>query len=168
MDAGLLSAGRLQHAIRIVLLRLWSTACEVASAVRGAESRGFLTMGIAARGVMDRLRSIAGQSSDERVRGWRKHWERGADARWSGTSTGVNPYPSGSSRASAWSAGWSWAAHHDDRRTPDSSRLAHPYRRSSDTLVRLVRRANAGAFGVSALTMIAAVWEIRRRRARAK
>ena len=43
----------------------------------------------------------------------------GADARWSGASNGVNPYPSGSSRASAWSAGWRWAEHRGDRRVAE-------------------------------------------------
>ena len=129
---------------------------------------GFPAMAIAARGVLDHLRRIASHNTDKQVRGWRKHWERGAAARWSGASTGINPYGSGSSRASAWSAGWRWAEHHVNRRQPDACRLAHSYRRSSDTLVRLVRGANARAVGVSALTMIAAVWEIRRRRARTK
>ena len=125
-------------------------------------------MTIAARGVLDRLRRIGSQDSDRQVRGWRKHWERGAAARWSGRSTGVNPYSPGSSRASAWNAGWSWAEQHVNRRTRQAARLAHPHRRSSDTLVRLVRGADARAAGVSALTMLAAVWEIRRRRTRAK
>ena len=108
------------------------------------ESIGTLPMG-------GYLRRIASQNSDRQVRIWRTRWERGADARWSGTATGHNPYPAGSLRASAWSAGWSWAEHHVNRRKPEASRLAHPYRRSSDTLVRLVRRANANAVGVSAL-----------------
>ena len=134
----------------------------------GVESRGFLAMAIAARGVLDHLRRIASHNTDKQVRGWRKHWERGADARWSGASNGVNPYPWNSYRASAWSAGWRWAEHRADRRKPHATRLAHPYRRNSDTLIRLVRRTNAGAVGVSALTIVAAILEIRRRRARAK
>ena len=123
-------------------------------------------MAIAARGVLDHLRRMASENGDSQVRDWRKHWEQGANARWSGASTGINPYPSGSSRASAYKAGWRWAERHLNRREPDASRLAHPYRRRSDTLVRLVRGANPRALGVSALTMIAAVWKIRRRRAR--
>jgi hypothetical protein len=167
MDARLTSAGTVAGATKMV--RSGSGQRHVAtSAVGGVESRGFVTMAIAARGVLDHLRRIAMQNSDRQVRGWRRDWERGADARWSGRSTGVNPYPSGSSRASAWSAGWRWADQQANRRRPRACRLAHPYRRSSDTLVRLVRGTNASAVGVSALTMIAAVWEIRRRRARAK
>jgi len=129
---------------------------------------GFPAMAIAARGVLDHLRRIASHNTDKQVRGWRKHWERGADARWSSASNGVNPYPPDSYRASAWSAGWRWAEHRADRRKPHATRLAHPYRRNSDTLIRLVRRTNAGAVGVSALTIVAAILEIRRRRARAK
>jgi len=134
---------------------------------RRVEFRGFLAMAIAARGVLDHLRRIASQDTDDQVRGWRRHWRRGAEARWSGASSGDHRYPAGSSQASAWCAGWRWADHHADRRQPNATRLAHPYRRNSDTLVRLVRRTNARAVGVSALRMIAAVWEIRRRRGRA-
>ena len=143
-------------------------ACDPLGVTGGVESRGFLAMAIAARGVLDHLRGIASQDTDKQVRGWRRHWQRGAEARWSGASNGVNPHPPGASHASAWSAGWRWAEHHADRRNPIAARIAHPYRRSSDTLVRLVRRASAGAVGVSALTMIAAVWTIRRKRARVK
>ena len=146
----------------------WYSDCPVFTWHGRVELRGLLKMVMPARGVLDNLRRIASQNTDKQVREWRRHWERGADARWFGTSNGVNPYPSGSSRASAWSAGWSWAEHHADRRKPDVARLAHRYRRNSDTLVRLVRRANRGAVGVSALTMIAAVWRIRRRRGRVK
>jgi hypothetical protein len=143
-------------------------ACDPLGVTGGVESRGFLAMAIAARGVLDHLRGIASQDTDKQVRGWRRHWQRGAEARWSGASNGVNPHPPGASHASAWSAGWRWAEHHADLRNPTAARIAHPYRRSSDTLVRLVRRASAGAVGVSALTMIAAVWTIRRKRARVK
>ena len=160
--------GKLMCSSNLVAQAVIDGTSDVTSAVGVSSLEGFLTMAIGARRVLDNLRRIASQNTDKQVRGWRKHWERGADARWSGTSNGVNPYRSGSSRASAWSAGWRWAERHIDRRKPDAVRLAHSYRRSSDTLVRLVRGANAGAVGVSALTMIAAVWEIRRRRARAK
>ena len=134
----------------------------------GSSPGGVLAMATAARSVLDHLRRVASKNTDKQVRGWRKHWERGADAGWSGASNGVNPYPPDSYRASAWSAGWRWAEHRADRRKPDATRLAHPYRRNSDTLIRLVRRPNARAVGVSAVTIIAAVWEIRHRRARAK
>jgi hypothetical protein len=48
------------------------------------------------------------------------------------------------------------------------ARLAHPHRRSNDTLPQLMRRARTGAIGMSALTVLGGLWAIRRRRSRAR
>ena len=110
-------------------------------------------MAMAARSVLEVCDESQVKAPINKSAGGGRYWERGAEARWSGPSNGVSPYTSGSYRASAWSAGWRRAKSHAHRRKPNAARLAHPYRRNSDTLVRLVRRAKAGAVGVSALTM---------------
>jgi hypothetical protein len=105
--------------------------------------------------------------ADQRLHDWQENWRRGAEARWSSQST-VNPHPAGSDRAAAWIAGWDWAERRPNRRETTQSRLAHPHRRSTDTLPQLVvRHARAGAIGISAVTLLGGLWAIRRRRSRA-
>jgi hypothetical protein len=109
---------------------------------------------------------FASPNTDQRIREWQRQWRRGADARWSGLAADTNPNPPGSDRSAAWSAGWSWAEHHPDRRLTSQSRLAHPHRRVTDTFPRLMRHARTGAIGVSALTVFGGLWAIRRHRSR--
>ena len=117
--------------------------------------------------VVDRLKRVGSPNADKQIRDWKKHWQQGARARWSRTSPGnTNPHSSGSTPAAAWSAGWNWAERNPDRRDPQPARLAHPHRRTTDTLPRLLRHAKAGAVGVSLLTVFVGLWEIRRRRTR--
>jgi hypothetical protein len=78
----------------------------------------------------------------------------------------LNPHEPGSSRAAAWRAGWHWAEDQPDRRHPDLVRFAHPHRRRADRSSRLVRSAQAGAVGLSMLTIAAWLWQIRRHKPR--
>jgi hypothetical protein len=115
------------------------------------------------------LRSLARdrpELDEARVREWKRTWVSGAEGRWAGTSLLVNPHKPGSSRATAWRAGWHWADGQPDRRRPGQVRFAHPYRRSTDSSARRVRRAQAGAVGVSMLTIAGWVWHMRRQRTR--
>src|SRR4029453_13810283 len=105
---------------------------------------------------------------DRQIRDWKTKWRRGAEDGWAGAAPAANPFRSGSSGHSAWAAGWNWAKNHPDRRRQDALVLAHPHRRTSDTIARLVRRATARAVGLSALTLVGALWDIRRRRTRVR
>jgi uncharacterized protein (DUF2252 family) len=93
------------------------------------------------------------------VEAWKKAWIAGAEARWSKTAA-KNPFAVDPSRA-AWNAGHLWAADNPDRRTTNQIRLAHPLRRSTDTVSRAVRAAEIGAIGLGVLA--AARWAWRRR-----
>ena len=94
---------------------------------------------------------------------WKKAWIAGAQARWSNGSK-PNPFTDDPSRA-AWNAGHLWAADNPNRRTNDHMRLAHPLRRSTDTVPRVMRFVEIGALGLGA--MAAARWAWRRRRQKA-
>jgi hypothetical protein len=102
---------------------------------------------------------------DRVVRQWKECWAEGAHARWSDPLRPKNPYASGTRRAAAWDAGWNWAERQPDRRRGQTS-LAHPRRRRTDTIPRLVRGARAGALGLSVLTVFGGLWRIRRGRHR--
>ena len=112
-------------------------------------------------GRLKRRQAVAG---DMVVREWKQSWVKGAQSRWSGVSVSANPYPSGSFRAAAWMAGWRWADQQPDRRQPNVVRFAHPERRVTDTRSRLMRGAQAGAVGLSVMTLIGWLWQMRRRR----
>ena len=101
-------------------------------------------------------------AADTFVDAWKKAWIAGANARWS-NGTVKNPYQADPARA-AWNAGNRWANDNPDRRTNSHMRLAHPLRRSSDRLPKIVRAAEIGALGLGALA--AARWAWRRRRDR--
>ena len=109
-----------------------------------------------------RLLRRAENPADTFVEEWKKAWIAGAHARWSNASA-QNPYQVDPARA-AWNAGRSWAGDNPDRRTNNHMRLAHPLRRSTDRLPRIVRVAEIGALGLGALA--AARWAWRRRRNR--
>jgi len=109
-----------------------------------------------------RLLRRQASASDTFVETWKKAWIAGAEARWSNAST-KNPYSGDPSRA-AWNAGHLWAADNPNRRTTDHIRLAHPLRRSTDSISRVVRAAEIGAIGIGMLA--AASWAWRRRRQR--
>jgi hypothetical protein len=111
-------------------------------------------------------RSSSEDDDDRRIREWRSNWQLGAQARWAGKGVNNNPSRPGSKAFAAWSAGWTWAGHHPDRRGSGQSGLAHPYRRSSDTLMRLVRQPGGSAIGLSAITVIGGIIAMRRRRPR--
>jgi ABC-type transport system involved in cytochrome c biogenesis permease subunit len=106
-----------------------------------------------------RLLRRPANASDTFVTTWKKAWIAGAEARWSNGSTS-NPYSSEPLRA-AWDAGRLWAADNPDRRTTSHVRLAHPLRRSTDTVSRVVRAAEISAIGLGVLA--AARWAWRRR-----
>jgi ABC-type transport system involved in cytochrome c biogenesis permease subunit len=93
------------------------------------------------------------------VESWKKAWIAGAEARWSKRPV-KNPFGVDPSRA-AWNAGHRWAADNPDRRTTSHIRLAHPLRRSTDNISRVVRAAEIGAIGLGVLA--AARWAWRRR-----
>lgn len=117
--------------------------------------------------ILDRLRGQRKKTGeDAQVRAWKDAWVSGADARWRGTAYIRNPHPTGSAAAAAWSAGWRWAELQPDRRHQSHARLAHPYRRRTDTTSRLVRGAQAGAVGVSIVTLLAWMWQRRRQAAK--
>jgi len=114
------------------------------------------------------FRSFARRSStdaDRRIREWRGNWQLGAKARWAERGAEINPHRGGSEAYAAWSAGWAWAARHPDRRRHVQSGLAHPYRRSCDTLIHLMRQPGRGAIGLSAITVLGGLLAMRRRRA---
>jgi len=93
------------------------------------------------------------------VESWKKAWIAGAETRWS-KRPAQNPFTGDPSRA-AWNAGHLWAANNPDRRTTNYIRLAHPHRRSSDKISRVVRAAEIGAIGLGVLA--SARWAWRRR-----
>ena len=103
---------------------------------------------------------------EKRIREWKAKWRQGAENGWAGASPATNPFPAASLHHSAWAAGCNWARNHPDRRREVASGLAHPHRRANDTITRLFRRASLGPVGLSALTVMGAVWTIRRRRTR--
>lgn len=105
------------------------------------------------------LRRRTNDSDAVFVETWKKAWIAGAEARWSKIPA-KNPFAVDPSRA-AWNAGHLWAADNPDRRTTDHLRLAHPLRRSTDTISRAVRVAEIGAIGLGVLA--AARWAWRRR-----
>jgi hypothetical protein len=116
--------------------------------------------------VLQRLPGSRIRPDDAQVREWKGTWVRGAESRWAGTSVLANPHKPGSPRAAAWRAGWHWADRQPDRRQPRLVRFAHPQRRRTDQSSRLVRSAQAGAVGVSMLTIAGWLWQMRRKRAR--
>ena len=116
--------------------------------------------------ILRSLEQFTRSSTERRIREWKDSWRQGAEAKWSGTSSEAKPTATVSATAGAWMAGWTWAERHQDRRQPKAFGLAHPHRRSTDTLPELMRHAKAGVVGVSALTLLAGLWEIRRRRGR--
>lgn len=119
------------------------------------------------RSLLRSLGRFRPSGADRRLHDWQENWRRGADAKWSGGAHAVNPHPAGSDRAAAWMAGWDWAERQPNRRETTQLRLAHPHRRSTDTLPQLViRHARAGAIGISAVTLLGGLWAIRRRRSR--
>lgn len=105
-------------------------------------------------------------TQEKRIQEWKAKWRQGAENGWAGASPASNPFPAASLHHSAWAAGWNWARKHPDRRREVASGLAHPHRRANDTITRLFRRASLGPVGLSALTVMGAVWTIRRRRTR--
>ena len=48
--------------------------------------------------------------------------------------------------------------------SPSVVRFAHPLRRNTDTTARLARTAQAGAVGLSVVTLVGWMWQMRRRR----
>ena len=108
------------------------------------------------------------QPSDAQVREWKGSWVSGAESRWSGASLLANPHKAASSRAAAWRAGWHWADRQPDRRESTSVRFAHAHRRRADRTSLLVRRTQAGAVGLSVLTIAGWLWQIRRQKARGR
>jgi hypothetical protein len=92
------------------------------------------------------------------------NWQLGAQAKWADRGPDANPNRAGSEALTAWSAGWAWAARHPDRRRHVHAGLAHPYRRSNDTLLRLMRQPGRSAIGLSALTVLGGLLAMRRRR----
>jgi hypothetical protein len=103
---------------------------------------------------------------DAQVREWKAAWLTGAESCWAGRSLLANPHKPPSHRAAAWRAGWHWAELQPDRRQPAMVRFAHPYRRRTDRPSRLVRSAQAGAVGLSVLTIAGWVWHMQRQRTR--
>jgi hypothetical protein len=101
---------------------------------------------------------------DVHVQQWKGAWVSGAESRWAGASVLANPHKGGTTRAAAWRAGWHWADRQPDRRQPDNVRFAHAHRRRTDRASPLVRRAQAGAVGLSMLTIAGWLWQIRRQR----
>ena len=93
------------------------------------------------------------------VESWKKAWIAGAEARWSNAPAN-NPFADDPSRA-AWNAGHLWARDNPNRRATNHVRLAHPFRRSTDTMPRVVRAVEIGAIGLGVLA--AARWAWRRR-----
>lgn len=108
------------------------------------------------------------KTEDKRIREWKAKWRQGAENAWAGAAFAANPFATESPHHSAWAAGWNWARNHPDRRREGASGLAHPHRRATDTITRLIRKASLSPVGLSALTVMGAVWTIRRRRTRAQ
>jgi hypothetical protein len=108
------------------------------------------------------------KTADTRIREWKAKWRQGAENGWAGEPLAANPFSPDSPHHPAWTAGWNWSQTHPDRRREVASGLAHPHRRASDTITRLIRRASLGPVGLSALTVMGAVWTIRRRRTRSR
>jgi hypothetical protein len=109
--------------------------------------------------VLRLLRRRTNDSDAVFVETWKKAWLAGAEARWSKVPAN-NPFTDEPSRA-AWTAGHRWAADNPNRRNTNHVRLAHPLRRSTDTMPRVVRAVEIGAIGLGVLA--AARWAWRRR-----
>ena len=110
-------------------------------------------------------RESAAADADARVAAWKLAWLEGAKAAWAPDHRPTNPYSDGLQR-SAWAAGWNWAGQNPDRRSQKPERMAHPYRRSTDSnLPRNLKRAAAvGATGVTIFALSRAVrWLFRPR-----
>jgi hypothetical protein len=114
--------------------------------------------------VVPSTRSARSEAPDVHVQQWKGAWVTGAESRWAGASVLANPHNPGSTRAAAWRAGWHWADRQPDRRHPDNVRFAHGHRRRTDRSSPLVRRTQAGAVGLSMLTIAGWLWQIRRQR----
>src|SRR5687767_8516613 len=112
-------------------------------------------------GTVFRLRRRRADDPNTVVLAWKRSWVAGAQARWSNGSAS-NPYPRSPEHA-AWNAGYVWAGDHPDRRTADHFRLAHPLRRSTDTIPRVVRAVEIGAAGFGLLAAARWAWRARRR-----
>jgi len=108
--------------------------------------------------------SARSEPPDVQIQQWKGAWVTGAESRWSGASVVANPHKAGSTRAAAWRAGWHWADRQPDRRQPNNVRFAHGHRRRADRSSPLVRRTQAGAVGLSILTIAGWLWQIRRQR----
>jgi hypothetical protein len=118
-----------------------------------------------ARPVVPTTRTARPEPPDVHVQQWKGTWVTGAESRWAGSSVLANPHKAGSTQAAAWRAGWHWADRQPDRRQPNNVRFAHGHRRRADRATSpLVRRTQAGAVGLSMLTIAGWLWQIRRQR----
>lgn len=86
--------------------------------------------------------------TDAIVAAWKNAWMEGAEARWHDKPLSANRHVTNREHA-AWEAGWRWADQNPDRRHHDTSRLAHPHRRASDSTKPLTRALQMGAAGVT-------------------
>ena len=163
------SARRLYRILGSSVQRLLTSQADTVASGRPSVSTGASPSGESATGerpVPQKLSGDRARPDDAQVREWKRTWVSGAEARWAGTSLLLNPHEPGAFRAAAWRAGWHWAEDQPDRRHPDLVRFAHPHRRRADRSSRLVRSAQAGAVGLSMLTIAAWVWQIRRHKPR--
>lgn len=148
--------------------RLLEIRAETSAAVKGTPVDGEPAAGPAAAApagpVLHTAAPDRSQPDDVHVQQWKGTWVRGAESRWAGASVLTNPHKSGSTRAAAWRAGWHWADRQPDRRQSGSVRFAHAHRRRADRSSPLVRGAQAGAVGLSMLTIAGWLWQIRRQR----
>jgi hypothetical protein len=163
------SARRLYRILESSVLRLLKSSANTSALPARTDSAGRSSRAEPAsvvRPVLQRLSGDRTPPDDAKVREWKRTWISGAESRWAGTSLLLNPHDPGSSRAAAWRAGWHWAEDQPDRRHPDVVRFAHPHRRRADRSSRLVRSAQAGAVGLSVLTIAAWLWQIRRKKPR--
>ncbi|MEN3337781.1 MAG: hypothetical protein V7647_1457 [Acidobacteriota bacterium] len=149
---------------QLLKIRLLAPAATGATPVAGTESSEPAASTISAPPAVAVAPTNRIQPDDEHVQQWKGSWVRGAESRWAGTSVLANPHKSGSSRAAAWRAGWHWADRQPDRRQAGNVRFAHAHRRRTDRSSPLVRRAQAGAVGLSMLTIAGWLWQIRRQR----
>jgi hypothetical protein len=161
------SARRLYRILGSSVQRLLTTR-PVAGAIPGrtSDASGSGEPATGVKPVPQKQSGDRARPDDAQVREWKRTWVTGAESRWAGTSLLLNPYEPGSFRAAAWRAGWHWAEDQPDRRHPDVVRFAHAHRRRTDRSSRLVRSAQAGAVGLSMLTIAAWVWQIRRHKPR--
>jgi hypothetical protein len=156
----------LESSVRRYLNRRADTPAISGRTLEGSDGSAVGESAIGSRPLPQRPSADRAMPDDAQVREWKRTWVSGAEARWAGTSLLLNPHEPGSSRAAAWRAGWHWAEDQPDRRHPDLVRFAHPHRRRADRTSRLVRGAQAGAVGLSMLTVAAWLWQIRRHKPR--